>query len=290
MKVLSASYGDLDVANKMQDLISKNQKKFYISNEIFGDPNPSNVKYFQMKIESNQVIKEYKCKENDILIIPPFHSSRKKIGIFYSNNFNSKINSSISLSLQKINDCSTDVDIVTNVWNKIENNPFLETISWTNSSSHLNQILQILQCLFTAENIQSYEYVSFLEHDVLYPVGYFDYPDFDNNIICNKNYIGINKLGFQTLVQHDKPLSQITMKFQYAKKHFLSLLPNALLVNHGNVDKFKDEPVMDWFSKNPAVHINHGYNFTSHFNCYGKSVISKNDYWGEHEKYLYLFN
>lgn len=35
--------------------------------------------------------------------------------------------------------------IITNVWNTFsDKNPFIETIAWTRSSSHLNQILQIL--------------------------------------------------------------------------------------------------------------------------------------------------
>lgn len=217
-------------------------------------------------------------------------NSPKKLGIFYSNNNDPKTFPSISLSLTKLKDCAMNVDVLTNLWTSLgDNNPFKETLAWTHSRSHINQILQILQCLFTAEKSSHYDYVSFLEHDVLYPVGYFEYPNFEENIICNSNYCGINKDGFQTLVQHDKPLSQITMKFEYAKKHFLSILPNALVNNCGNVDRFTDEIVADWFCPNQPMHINHGYNFTSHFNCYSKEYALYHEYWGDHEQYKYLF-
>lgn len=219
------------------------------------------------------------------------YGNTDRLGIFYSNNNNPVLYPCILKSLETISVASKNkADIITNVWNSFGNkNPFIETIAWTKSSSHLNQILQILQCLFKAKTVGNYRYVSFLEHDVLYPEGYFDYPSFDNELICNSNYIGLNKQGFQALQQHDKPLSQITMSFDFSIQHFLHILENALLQNNGNVDRFKCD-VPNWESKNPAVHLNHGHNFTSHFNCYSNINISThNGYWGESSQYSLLF-
>jgi len=35
---------------------------------------------------------------------------------------------------------------------------------------------------------------------------------------------------------------------------------------------------------NPAVHINHGKHFTSHFECYASANTTKNNYWGNYKK------
>lgn len=288
MKVLSAIYGNKDVTDIATHYIDNIDKRsIYVSNSIFGDPSAGTLKTLVLRLEDNGITRVYEAKENSVLNLPIMHSKREKLGIFYSNNNTSIIYPCILKSLDTVKNCSNNVaDIVTNFWNSFEEkNPCIETLSWFKVPSHLNQILQILQCLYVAKRINDYRYVSFLEHDVLYPDGYFDYPDFDGNIICNTNYIGLGKNGFQKLKQHDKPLSQITMKFTYAIDYFVSLLPNALILNSGNIDKF-DTIVSDWQCRNPCVHVNHGLHFTSHYKVYSQTDITEyNDYWGDYKKY-----
>jgi hypothetical protein len=152
----------------------------------------------------------------------------------------------------------------------------------------LNQILQVLQLLYTAKQSGDYKYVSFLEHDLVYAEGYFDYPDFDEGILANMNYIGMNKEGYQPRGQNDKPTSQLTMLFEDAIKHFESLLPNALVTNSGLLEP--QLKMNEWNSEHPNIHINHGSHFTSHFSIYRKdNVFNEHPYWGEHSKYLHLF-
>jgi hypothetical protein len=223
------------------------------------------------------------------LIFPKTKSN--KLGIFYSNNNNSKIFPAIQASLESIRVAALDkADIMTCMWQSEPKNPFVEHLAWTKTSSHLNQLLQIMQLLYTAREVGVYDYVSFLEHDVLYPEGYFDFPEFEHGIVyTNMNYKGINKDGYQPLGQRDEPFHQMTMRFNDAIKHCESILPNALVTNSGNIES--DKVVRkQWKCKNSAIHINHGLHFTSHYNVYKKNNLYTNDpYWGDHSKWQYLF-
>ena len=146
-----------------------------------------------------------------------------KLGIFYTHSHNlKKTQNTIDLSLSCIKKSSNlQADILTSVWNKIKNNPFPEYVSWTKQLSHLNQCLQILHLLYASKDIQDYEYVCFLEHDVLYPEQYFNFPEFERGkYLTNMNYMGLKKEGFQKLKQKDKPLHQIVMHYKDAVCHF----------------------------------------------------------------------
>jgi hypothetical protein len=138
-----------------------------------------------------------------------------------------------------------------------------------------------MQLLYQAKEMHNYDYVSFLEHDVLYPEGYFDFPDFEEgNVMTNMNYIGINEDGFQPLGQRDEPFHQMTMRFDEAIRHCESILSNALIRNAGLIEP-QNIIRKQWECTNPAIHINHGKHFTSHFNVYRKDNIYTHDgYWG----------
>jgi len=169
------------------------------------------------------------------------------------------------------------------MWQHEPQNPFPEFIAWTHTSSHLNQLLQVMQLLYQAKEIGKYEYVSFLEHDVLYPEGYFDFPDFEEGIvITNMNYMGINADGFQPLGQRDEPFHQMTMRFEEAIKHCESILANALIRNAGLIEP-QNIIRKQWECINPAIHVNHGKHFTSHFSIYRKDIFNTHEYWGEHK-------
>jgi hypothetical protein len=136
-----------------------------------------------------------------------------------------------------------------------------------------------------------YDYVTFLEHDVMYTVGYFDYPEFENGVVMtNMNYGGINREGWQYRGQADEPFHQMTMKFDDAIQHCLDILPNALRTNSGMIET-QTLTRKQWECDNQAIHINHGVHFTSHNSIYKKDNTYKNHpYWGEHSEYLHLFN
>jgi hypothetical protein len=95
------------------------------------------------------------------------------------------------------------------------------------------------------------------------------------------------KNGFQSKNPHQPPLSQITMKLDFAIKHFESILPNAIFSNNGNVEP--KNPIRSWTCANPSIHVNHGRHFTSHYSIYSKDTVSENPYWGHYSQYSNLF-
>jgi hypothetical protein len=288
MKIISAKYGTKDVTEIVQSLSLKNKISFFVSNALFGDPNIGLLKKLVVQIENGEKIEAY---ENTYLVYPK--NTKEKLGIFYTNNNNKLIYNAIDYSLQTIKKASDGIaDVVTCVWNKIPNNPFMEIYAQTKTSSHLNQVLQILQTLYLCRDInKKYKYVSFLEHDCLYPEGYFNYNDFESNCICNMNYIGLSNDGWQKRNRDDKPLSQITMKFNYAISHFESILPNALVRNAGIAEPpHEKNNIGAWNCVNPSVHVNHGHHFTSHYTIYSTEKSRLNNYWGTYESYANLFS
>lgn len=285
MKIINGTYGGKDITDILNQRISNNKLLIKVNNDICGDPAVGHVKWLEINYEIDNQTFSDKFKEGTICSLPK--SKQNRLGIFYSNNNNPTIFPTIQKSLKSIEKASENkADILTCMWFPFENNPFSEIYSWYHSQSHLNQLLQIMQCLYFAREINDYEYVSFLEHDVLYGEGYFDYEDFnDGEIWTNMNYIGVNKDGWQELGQRDEPFHQMTMKFKDAILHCESILSNALIRNSGLIEP-QNLIRKQWESKNPSVHVNHGHHFTSHYSIYRPASSTNHPYWGDYKNYL----
>jgi hypothetical protein len=287
MKILYANYGGVDCTNQIQSLVKNDSLKVRADNRIIGDPIVGVKKTLTINIDGV----EHLVQEGDIFVYPK--SSNTKLGIFYSNNSKPELFPAIKKSLQTIQIAAEGkADILTCMWNHEPSNPFFEYLAWTKTTSHLNQLLQILQLLYNAKKIKDYETVSFLEHDVLYPNGYFDYPEIQKGtVITNLNYLGLCKEGWQEVPVKHEPFHQMTMRFDDAVLHCESLLANALVTNSGLIEPQVPNIIRKtWNCINPAIHVNHGGHFTSHFSIYSKTDIKKvNPYWGNHEDYLDLF-
>jgi len=291
MKIIKATYGGKDCTEVVAGKVRGNSLILHSNNSIIGDPSVGTVKYLNVEAEiDGRVVKE-SVKEGGLLVLPK--TSKDRIGIFYSNNHNPAIYGAINASLESIKVAAEGkADIYTCMWKSMPDNPFIEYIAWTQTSSHLNQLLQIMQLLYSARQVNpNYKYVSFLEHDVLYPEGYFDFPEFnDGEIYTNMNYMGMNKTGYQPLGQRDEPFHQMTMRMDDAIKHCERILPNALIVNSGMIES-QTMTRKQWNAVNPAIHINHGFHFTSHYNVYKKTgIFQAHPYWGNHDKWKYLFD
>lgn len=203
--------------------------------------------------------------------------SNLKAAIFYTDNTNPHITKFV---LDTINKITKDVKVITCSNTPIEDNPFENLIYNNPVRCHENILQKILMCLNHLKETGEYKYVSFLEHDVLYPEGYFDYPDFKNTI-CNMNYIGICENGFQEKLPAQLPLHQMTMTIDFAIKNFeekmeVTKKQGWAFIEPEHVERYK--------SINPAVHINHGKHFTSHFQCYKKETKIEDQYWGNYNK------
>lgn len=286
----SATYGGADCTQEIKERVKGGSIFVQAGNKIIGDPNHGTVKHLVVDWEYNGERHTTRVVEGSFLKIPP--SEHKKLGIFYSNNHNPRTAETIVKSLKSIEKAAAGkVDILTCVWNSIPENPFQEIKSWTQTSSHLNQLLQILQLLYTAEQKNEYKYVSFLEHDVLYPEGYFDYPEFieKGTVYVNMNYRGMIKEGFQNRKQNDEPFHQMTMHFKEAITHCETILKNATLTNSGLIEPANLKR-KQWMSKHSAIHVNHGAHFTSHHTIFSKQNLQTSDsYWGDIDQYAHLF-
>jgi hypothetical protein len=289
MEIIHATYGGVDVTDIVKSKIKGDALILRADNSIFGDTKVGEIKWLEIegKVGTNEFFE--RVKEGNLAIIPK--SENKRLGIFYSNNTNETIYPAIRASLKSIQKAAEGkADIYTCMWRSEPENPFREYIAWTQTQSHLNQLLQIMQLLYSAREINQYEYVSFLEHDVLYGEGYFDFEHFERGkVLTNMNYMGICSDGWQPLGQRDEPFHQMTMHFEDAILHCQDILANALIRNCGLIEPQNLDRIQ-WESLNPSVHINHGHHFTSHYNVYRKdNIYSEHPYWGEHKNWLYLF-
>jgi hypothetical protein len=296
MKLISAKYGGLDCYQSVLNHIHNNILSIRSSNDIIGDPIPGQIKFLDLQIEDQYGDSHsFSIKEGEWFFWPK--SNHKKLGIFYSNNTNKKLKNCVDTSLQSIFIASEGkADILKSVWETDRSSLFPEFKFWYNKSGHLSQLLQVLHLLYQAEQHKDYEYVSFLEHDVMYPKGYFDYPDFSyGEVLTNMNFIGLSKKGWQHVngnSKHHEPFHQMTMRFFDAVKHCERILKNALLNNSGCIEPdFNTMARSNWSCLNPAVHINHGVHFTSHFQIYSNEDLYPDDkYWGHYSQYLNCFN
>jgi len=268
--IIKATYGGRDVTDILKSKVQNGKLIVKASNDVFGDPAVGRLKHLEVEYEGGSK----KIPEGSFLVLP--ENSIRKLGIFYTNN---NVDNVVSESLQSLTKFDGIADILTCTWKHINNNPFYEMIAMTKSSNHLNIIIQILQLLYVAKDSGKYDYVSFLEHDVLYPHGYFDYPEFDSGVITNMNYMGICSSGFQKRNADHEPLHQMTMRFNDALDHFEKLFKEA--IKNGQVLLEPQTNRSKWQCVNPAIHVNHGKHFTSHFTIYGNGFGETDRYWGD---------
>jgi hypothetical protein len=289
MRIISATYGGVDVKSIVESKIKGDALVLRSSNSIFGDTSVGHIKYLQIEAELGGEIYKENVREGGVCVIPK--SKTDRLGIFYSNNVNPQTQPTIKRVLKQLQKASDGVaDIYTCMWRGQEGNPFKEYIAWTQTLSHLNQLLQIMQLLYTAREVHQYKYVSFLEHDVLYAEGYFEFPDFERGeILTNMNYIGMNTEGFQPLGQRDEPFHQMTMRFEDAIEHCERILANALITNSGMIEP-QDMVRKQWESMHSNIHVNHGHHFTSHYNVFKRdSYFNLAPYWGNHNDWKDVF-
>jgi hypothetical protein len=289
MRIIKATYGGVDCTDIVQSKIKGDALVLRSSNSLIGDTKVGEVKYLHIEAELGGDVFIEDIKEGGLCVLPK--SKVDRLGIFYSNNVNPQTQPTIKRVLGQLEEVSRGkADIYTCMWRAQSGNPFKEYIAWTQTLSHLNQLLQIMQLLYTAREVHPYKYVSFLEHDVLYADGYFDYEDFERGeIYTNMNYIGMNTEGYQPLGQRDEPFHQMTMRFEDAIEHCERILPNALITNNGMIEP-QDMVRKQWNSKYQNIHVNHGHHFTSHYNVFKRDgYYHTTPYWGEHSSWIDVF-
>jgi hypothetical protein len=282
VKIHWATYGrddeGIDVTPRLRSLVRDGRLSLTVSPKLFGDPVPGKTKTLRFEYELPGDNRRYIHEVDDQRIVMIPNTRTKNIGIFYTSQI---VDQKYFRRVIKQLELAPSIDIITCSWQPIEDNPFPE-LSWPfHTRSHLNLVLQILKLLHHARELGPYEYVFFLEDDVLYPESYFDLEPFAEDAVLNTNYIGLFERGFQKATAHrQQPLQQVVMKLPAAIEHFTSRLAQALTVGVVEVEPY-ERPWATRRSLHPAVHINHGRNFTSHFNIYSKEEVEPwHPYWG----------
>jgi hypothetical protein len=282
VRIHEATYGrgdeGIDVTPRLQSLVQDGRLSFTVSSKLFGDPCPGKTKTlrFTYELPGDDDHHIHEADDGRIVIVPIAPS--KNVGIFYTSQvIDSKYFRRVLGQLA----LPHPIDVITCAWKPIADNPFPEVGFPYHVRIHLTLVLQILKLLHLARELGPYEHVFFLEDDVLYPEGYFDIEPFAGDVLLNTNYMGLFERGFQKAMPHrQQPLHQVAMKLPAAIDHFTIRLAQALTVGVVEVEPYERA----WATRQspqPAVHINHGRNFTSHFNIYSKEEIEPwHPYWG----------
>lgn len=280
---MEATYGSgdkvVDVTQRLQVLVRNGTLCVTVTNGLFAiDPAPNVVKTlrFSYEIPGLEQTYQHEAEERSVVLIPSTGS--KNVGIFYSNL--SVPPKYLERVLRQLEKARGDIDIIACPWHPIPNNPFPE-LDWPyHVSSHLTITLQILKLLHTAQAIGPYEYVFFLEHDVLYPESYFEFEPFTEDVLSNSNYMGLGEDGFLPDHLPQEPLHQIVMRLPAAIEHFTSILPAALTMGTLIIEPWGRSSKTRQ-SAEPTVHINHGMHFTTHHRIYAKDAPKPSQpYWG----------
>jgi hypothetical protein len=281
LRVIEATYGDgtdvVDVTERLQRLVNNGYLFLWVSNDLFGDPCVNRVKTLRLvyEVPESDATYYHEVEEHNPLLLPDTGTS--KIGILYTNN--SIPSKYLNRVLGQLKKASGDVDIITCPWRPIEGNPFPELAWFYHVPSYLTLTLQILKLLVTAQELGRYEYVFFLEHDVLYPEDHFDIEPSSEDVLWNTNYIGLCAEGFQTLPPDLHSLFLVTMRLPAAIDHFTSSIRRLLTGSFISI-----EPHGPWASREspePVVHINHGNHLSGYFDRFSNAGSAKSHpYWG----------
>lgn len=203
-----------------------------------------------------------------------------RLGIFYTNNNSSYVIKTLD-NLKSIVESKPNFDIIVCSQENLPYCSFPVVPSLLKESSWVNLAVQILQALYKGREVFKYKYVSFLEHDVMYPPDYFDYSDFDTDILHNVNYRGVCEYGYQYFGGQFPVLSQMTVKLEYAIDHFEKfLLERVAGITHRDLEL--SGSATKRLTGAPAIHINRD-SFTGHGNYFTINYLDQEiPYWGHY--------
>lgn len=210
----------------------------------------------------------------------------KKLGIFYTNNeIATEILDLVVENIQKAAEFS-QVDLVACSYTPIQYWKAERQQSKIHNSGILSLAIQVLQLLYSYRN-KGYDVVSFLEHDVLYPINYFTYPDFTNNFLHCTDYRQLTTKGFQSYYWDCYPLFTLTMQYEFAIKHFVDILEKMLTGNYWILEPQQID-VLNYANPLSLMHIKHGRNTTSFYN-YFTGEDKEDSQWGVFNDYYQRF-
>lgn len=220
----------------------------------------------------------------------------KILGVYYTHsNLHLGLQEQNLMRIKRMIEATPGADYIASVWKPT---PFLppekQQVSFFKNNGHMNIALQIYRALLSK---QGFNYVAFLEHDVLYHHNYLNTlaQNFQQGWdgISYQSFIGLNAKGFQKLNQQDEPMSMLSMTYPKA----LALMKSKIdyYVTHGSgCIEPDDKSKMLKVRGEDNVHVNmnetrQSHHLTSHYNIYSKTdVTDTHKYWGSHTKYNFF--
>lgn len=210
----------------------------------------------------------------------------KKLGIFYTNNLIAlPILETVITHIQEAA-AFARIDLLACSYQPLSTWTYPQQQSKIHDSGVLSLVVQILQLLYSYRK-KGYDVVSFLEHDVLYPLNYFTYPEFDNNFLHCSNYRQLTTEGFQDYYWDCYPLFTLTMQFEFAIQHFLTIQEKMLTENYWILEPAQEDVYL-YFNSLKLLHIKHGQNTTSFFNYFTGNEQTDPE-WGGFQEYRKKF-
>lgn len=217
----------------------------------------------------------------------------KILGVYYTHSqLHPKLQEHNLLRIKQMVQATPGADYICSVWKET---PFVpkekQQVSFFKNNGHMNIALQIYRALLTKKD---FNYVAFLEHDVLYHQGYLNIlaanyqQGYDG--VSYRSFIGMNAKGFQKLNQADEPMSMLSMRYDKA----VALMKNKIeyyVTNGAGCIEPDDKSKMLKVKGEDNVHVNmnetkHNHHLTSHYNIYSKTQITdSHKYWGSHKQY-----
>jgi hypothetical protein len=186
-----------------------------------------------------------------------------------------------------------DVSVVACGWEKPEWVPAgiaFVRFSGERRRSHATIVAQIIEALGV---VSLGDAVCFLEHDVLYPAGYFQrvgdaFAGNPGPVVSNLDYIGLSAEGWQPVKERHEPMHQLSMRTGFALANLKRAARDAdtgsaLLEPQGDRSDWVRIPATSGLGLIPAVHVNHtAGRFTSHGDvCYAAASTTNHPHWGE---------
>lgn len=222
----------------------------------------------------------------------------KILGVYYTNSAVSKTIQEHGLYRIKLMTQKTPgADYICSVWDETPLIPKdKQQKSFFRNNGHLNIALQIQRMLLTTKG---FNYVAFLEHDVLYHEDYLNalarnYQDgYDG--ISYRSYMGMNAKGYQKLVHKDEPMSMLSMTYDKAVALMREKIDYYIVNGSGCIEP-DDKSKMLKVTGEDNVHVNmnetaRSHHFTSHYNVYSKThIYPVHSYWGPASNYSNFFN
>lgn len=220
----------------------------------------------------------------------------KILGVYYTNSAVAKpIQEQGLFRIKRMIQSTPGADYVCSVWNQTDLVPKeKQQISYFRNNGHLNIALQIQRALFTRPG---FNYVVFLEHDVLYHHDYLNVlaKNFQQGYdgISYQSFIGLGPNGYQRKTQQDEPMSMLSMTYDKAVELMREKIDHYIVHGSACIEP-DDKSKMLKVEGEHNIHVNmnetaRSHHFTSHYNIYSKKDTFKlHEYWGPAEQYKFF--